>query len=71
MRHIAQEPEDPELTLMPNINDAFQSSKSKKYHHTGKWESDKFGSKKQKGCWSCCMNADETNEGCVAVIVDK
>lgn len=54
VQHIAQEPEDPELTLRPDMTRTLQNTKGRKYYHNGKWENNKFEGKE---CWSCCMNA--------------
>lgn len=68
LQHNAQEPDDPELTLKPNLSKTLQATKHKKYYHNGKWEQNKFDGEES---WSCCMNSDKESEGCVGVIVDK
>ena len=74
-QNVAREPEDPELTLRPDMKKTLISKKSKKYYHNGLWQEmktvGKDGKEKSKWSWSCCMNSDQTSEGCVAVIVDK
>lgn len=53
-QHIAKEPEDPELTLKPDMSKTLQNLKTKKYYHNGKWEMNKI---EEKESWSCCMNS--------------
>lgn len=67
-QHIAKEPEDPQLTLKPDMSKTLRNAKQKKYYHNGKWEMSKS---EKKESWSCCMNSDKDSEGCVAVIKDK
>eukprot|EP00347_Sterkiella_histriomuscorum_P001226 403372845 len=67
-QHIAKEPEDPQLTLKPDMTRTLKNTKQKQYYHNGKWELNRFDNQE---CWSCCMNADKDNEGCVAVVKDK
>ena len=71
-QHIAEEPDDPELTMKPYLNDAvWKSQITKKYYHNGKWEQRRDERDKIKGSWSCCMNSDQASDGCQAVKVDK
>lgn len=37
IQHVTQEPEDPELTLKPRLNDTWKNEVFKKYYHNGKW----------------------------------
>lgn len=60
---------DPELTGKPNCAKTLKSVKTKKWHHNGKHESNKFENGKM--AWSCCMAEDIDSQGCVATIVDK
>lgn len=60
---------DPELTGRPNCVKTLKSVKTKKWHHNGKYESNKFENNKM--AWSCCMAEDQEGQGCVATIVDK
>ena len=66
-QHIKEEPEDPELTLRPNMQKTLRVTKHKKYYHNGKWELNQI---EKKECWSCCMNKQKDSDGCVAVIHD-
>jgi hypothetical protein len=54
-QHIAQEPEDPQLTLKPDMSRTLRNTKQKKYYHNGKWGPSQA---EKRECWSCCMNAD-------------
>jgi len=68
-KHIEEmEPIDPELTLRPDTTKTLRQTKGTKYYHNGKWEMNQI---EKEESWSCCMNADKTSEGCVAVKVDK
>jgi hypothetical protein len=67
-KHIAKEPEDPELTLRPDMTKTLRNTKQKEYYHNGKWEMNPI---EKQECWSCCMNAEKDSAGCVAVIKDK
>jgi hypothetical protein len=66
--HNAQEPEDPELTLKPVLNNTWKNEVTKKHYHNGKWEHNKIEGKE---CWSCCMNSEFNSKGCQGVKVDK
>ena len=46
-------PDDPELTLKPNMQKTLKTVTVTKRSHNGKWEVSKF-SKKGKEAWSCC-----------------
>jgi hypothetical protein len=77
-KHKAEEPDDPELTLKPNMSKTIANTKTRVYYHTGtygKWEWKKIDPNKpavqsEKECWSCCMNREKDSEGCVFKIKD-
>lgn len=74
VQHIAQEPEDPQLTLRPDMTKTLKNTKHKQYYHSGKWEQNRTAGSNGGGnggyrqdddeeeddgwCWSCCMNSD-------------
>jgi len=62
-RHNAVEPVDPELTLKPNMKKTLQQEWYKKYYHNGVWEKSRID-RKERECWSCCMNAEKDSQGC-------
>ncbi len=61
-KNLELEPEDPELTLKPDMKKTLPNKKTKKYYHNGKWQdyktTGKDGKEKTKWSWSCCMNSD-------------
>lgn len=59
---------DPECTLKPDLSKTSKPEKVRKYFHNGKWQMMKAEGVE---CWSCCMNAEKDNEGCVANFKDK
>lgn len=67
-QHIAKEPEDPQLTLKPDMTRTLKNTKQRAYYHNGKWELNRLDNKES---WSCCMNSDKDSEGCVTVVKDK
>lgn len=67
-------PDDPELTLKPDIAKTLRKVSERECHHNGKYEARKFGQKEGqpvKMAWSCCQNKDRDSEGCIVRIVDK
>lgn len=74
-QHKQQEPEDPNLTLRPDMSRTLKESKERKYYHNGKYQKaiETGGKKGDKEimAWSCCMNKGEASEGCVLVVKDK
>ena len=66
--NLAKEPEDPELTLKPDMSKTLRSHKEKHYYHNGTWGKTPFSKKES---WSCCMDKDKDSQGCVAVVKDK
>jgi len=72
----ARVPEDPELTLKPDMSRTLKKVQERICYHNGKYEERKFGQKegkdgKKKMAWSCCQNKEKDSEGCVVKIVDK
>ena len=63
-------PDDPELTLRPDMNKTLRKETETYQHQNGTYELDRF-SVKGKKAWSCCMNKQEDSEGCVIKRVDK
>jgi len=63
-------PDDPELTLKPDMKKTLKSEKIKVREHNGKYEVQKFCDK-GKEAWSCCQCRDKEAEGCVVKVVDK
>ena len=63
-------PDDPELTLRPDMKKTLRKETVTYRHHNGTYELDRF-SVKGKTAWSCCMNKQENSEGCVIKRVDK
>jgi len=51
--HDAAVPDDPELTLKPDLKKTIREKKGKERYHNGKYEENKFDSKGKKA-WSCC-----------------
>ena len=51
--HDAAVPDDPELTLKPDLKKTIRENKGKERYHNGKYEENKFDSKGKKA-WSCC-----------------
>ena len=51
--HDAAVPNDPELTLRPDIKKTIREKKVKERYHNGKYEENKFDGKGKKA-WSCC-----------------
>ena len=77
-KHMQEEPEDPQLTLKPDMSRTLRNTRHKKYHHTGKYgkcewikPENKPAVQSEKQYWSCCMNGDPDSEGCVAKVKDK
>lgn len=70
IEQAANVPEDPELTLRPNLKQTIRKETVTQRHHNGKYEVDRFSDKGKKA-WSCCMNKLEDSEGCVVRKVDK
>ena len=70
IEQAANVPEDPELTLRPNLKKTIRKETVTQRHHNGKYEVDRFSDKGKKA-WSCCMNKLEDSEGCVVRKVDK
>lgn len=67
--HDAEVPEDPELTMKPNMDKTLKPQKTKIYFHNGKYEVNKFDPKGKKA-WSCCQAKDEDACGCQIKIKD-
>ena len=63
-------PEDPQLTLKPNMTKTLKKVTERICSHNGKYEEQKFSVKK-KMAWSCCQSKDKDGEGCVVKYVDK
>mgnify|MGYP001326815127 CR=1 FL=1 len=70
IEQAANVPDDPELTLRPNMKKTIRHETVTERHHNGKYEVDRFSDKGKKA-WSCCMNKHEDSEGCVVRKVDK
>ena len=70
IEQAANVPDDPELTLRPNMKKTIRHETITMRHHNGKYEVDRFSTKGKKA-WSCCMNKTEESEGCVIRKVDK
>ena len=70
IEQAANVPDDPELTLRPNMKKTIRHDTITMRHHNGKYEVDRF-SRKGKKAWSCCMNKHEESDGCVVKKVDK
>ena len=70
IEQAAHLPDDPELTLKPNMKKTIRHDMVTQRHHNGKYEIDRF-SDKGKSAWSCCMNKREESDGCVVVKLDK
>ena len=70
IEQAANVPDDPELTLRPDLKKTIRRETVTHRYHTGKYEVDRF-SKNGKKAWSCCMNRDENAPGCVVRKVDK
>ena len=70
IEQAANVPDDPELTLRPNMKKTIRHETITERHHNGKYEVDRFSDKGKKA-WSCCMNKHEDSEGCVVRKVDK
>lgn len=68
--HDAAVPDDPELTLKPDIKKTLREKKTKERYHNGKYEENKFDGKGKKA-WSCCQSKHEDSEGCIVKVVDK
>ena len=64
-------PDDPELTLRPNMKKTLKKETITIRYHNGVYEVDRFSAKEGKKAWSCCMNKREDSEGCVVRKVDK
>lgn len=70
IEQAANVPDDPELTLRPDLKKTIRKETVTQRHHNGKYEVDRFSDKGKKA-WSCCMNKHEDSEGCVVRKVDK
>jgi hypothetical protein len=70
IEQAANIPDDPELTLRPDMKKTIRKETITMRHHNGKYEVDRFSDKGKKA-WSCCMNKHEDSEGCVVRKVDK
>lgn len=68
--HDAAVPDDPELTLKPDIKRTIRERKTKERYHNGKYEENKFDGKGKKA-WSCCQSKFEDSEGCCIKVIDK
>ena len=70
IEQAANVPDDPELTLRPNMKKTIRHETITIRVHTGVYEVDRFSAKGKKA-WSCCMNKYEDAPGCVVRKVDK
>lgn len=67
-------PEDPELTLKPDMSKTLKRVQERVSYHNGKFEASKFDKGKDgkpKMVWSCCQSSDRESSGCVVKVVDK
>ena len=63
-------PDDPELTLKPDMKRTIKQKVVKERYHNGKYEKSKFDP--DGGfAWSCCQSSDEQGQGCVIRKIDK
>ena len=64
-------PDDPELTLRPDVKKTLRKETVTYRHHNGSYQLDRTSTKVGKKAWSCCMNKREESDGCVVKRVDK